>query len=123
MDTMNHEGFSTHHAPLGHPVLKNSEPQLNDIWRDLPPGTPFRNAIAKFREIFRARLLKEPERTTALANIEPYRGRGKNYNYPFIKRLEARQAKASKYEPHQASRECNRRIWEALPRCMREEWA
>lgn len=92
--------MSTNEAPF----------DVNNIWRDLPSGMPFRNAIAKFREIFRAQLLKEPERTTALANIEPYKGRGKNHSYPFIKRLESRQAKPSKYEPHQGSRECDRRI-------------
>jgi hypothetical protein len=105
-------------------VSTNEAPfDITNIWRDLPPRTPFRNAIAKFREIFRAQLLKEPERTTALANIESYRGRGKNHNYPFIKRLESRQAKLSKYEPHQGSRECNRRIYQALPRALRESWA
>lgn len=78
---------------------------INNIWRDLPPGTPFRNAIAKFREIFRAQLLKEPARTTALHAIKPYKGRGKNHNYPFIKRLESRQPKPSKYKPHHSARE------------------
>jgi hypothetical protein len=92
--------------------VSTNEPSfdVNNIWRDIPPGAPFRNAIAKFREIFRAKLLKEPERTTALANIEPYRGRGKNYNYPFIRRIESRQDNRSKYEPHQGFRECSRRI-------------
>lgn len=82
---------------------------LGNVWRDLPPGTPFRNAIAKFREIFRAQLKKEPERTAALQAIEPYKGRGKNHNYPFIKRIESRQPKPSKYEPHQGAREQYRR--------------
>lgn len=82
---------------------------INNIWRDLPPGTPFRNAIAKFRELFRAYLLKEPERTTALRSIEPYTGRGKNFNYPFIKRLESRQPEPSMYRPHQSVRELHRR--------------
>jgi hypothetical protein len=93
----------THTAPA-------FEPNVGDIWRDLPPRTPFRNAIAKFREIFRATLLKQPERTMALSAIEPYKGRGKNFNYPFIKRLESRQAKPSKYEPHQGARERVRRL-------------
>lgn len=87
---------------------------VNNIWRDLPPGTPFRNAIAKFREIFRATLLKEPERTTALRVIKPYQGRGKNYHYPFVKRMESRQPKPSKYEPHQGAREIDRRDTRAL---------
>lgn len=82
-----------------------------NIWRDLPPGTPFRNAIAKFREIFRAHIMKEPERTAALHAIAPYKGRGKNFNYPFIKRAESRQPKPSKYEPHQGPRECTRRCF------------
>lgn len=92
-------------------VSKNDTPfNINDIWRDIPPGTPFRNAIAKFREIFRAQLKKEPERTAALQAIKPYKGRGKNYNYPFVKRIESRQPKPSRYEPHQSRRECDRRI-------------
>lgn len=86
---------------------------INNIWRDLPPGTPFRNAIAKFREIFRAQLKKEPERTAALHAIEPYKGRGKNHNYPFIKRIESRQPKPSKYEPHQGELERARRCFDA----------
>jgi hypothetical protein len=91
-------------------VSTNESPfDVNNIWRDLPPGTPFRNAIAKFREIYRATLLKEPERTTALRNIEPYKGRGKNFDYPFIKRIESRPGDRSKYEPHQGERECYRR--------------
>ena len=96
---------------------------VNNIWRDLPPGTPFRNAIAKFREIYRATLLKEPERTSALRAIEPYRGRGKNHEYPFVRRIESRQSNASKYAPHQGKREKDRRVFEALPRAMRERWA
>lgn len=86
------------------------ESNISDIWRDIPSGTPFRNAIAKFREIFRASILKEPERTAALHAIESYKGRGKNLDYPFIKRIEARQPKSSKYQPHQGSRERSRRI-------------
>lgn len=91
------------------PEFKTPEREVNNIWRDLPAGTPFRRAIAKFREIFRAHILKEPARSEALRNIKPYKGRGKNYDYPFIKRLESRQPKPSKYLPHQGVRERARR--------------
>lgn len=90
------------------------ESNISDIWRDIPSGTPFRNAIAKFREIFRASILKEPERTAALHAIEPYKGRGKNFDYPFIKRIESSQPKPSKYEPHHGQREVNRRFRRVL---------
>ena len=98
--------------------IATEDQNLSNVWRDLPPGTPFRNAIAKFREIFRATLLKEPQRTTALQAIEPYKGRGKNYNYPFIKRIESRQPKSSKYAPHQSTQEKFRRLCKSHP-----DWA
>jgi hypothetical protein len=92
------------------------EQNVDNIWRDLPAGTPFRNAIAKFRQIFRAQLKPLAERAAALQAIEPYKGRGKNHNYPFIKRLESKQVKPSKHEPHQGARECERRASQSYRR-------
>ena len=89
--------------------LKQVDP-LPNIWKDLPPGTPFRRAIAKFRELHRISLLRGPAKAVALRELHPYQGRGKNYDYPFIKRVESRQMPRSKYEPHQGARECARRV-------------
>jgi hypothetical protein len=51
-------------------------------------GTPFRRAIMKFRELAFAESRPAGERELILSRIKPYKGRGKNHNYPFIAKAE-----------------------------------
>ncbi len=104
--------------PVEQPVIKfqaalteqvNPVDPMPDIWKGLPPGTPFRRAQAKFRELYRISLLKGGEKVAALRELRPYKGRGKNFDYPFVKRIESRQESRSKYEPHQGAGERARR--------------
>lgn len=77
------------------------------------PGTPFRALRIHGMKVGAAMALPEPARTIALRAIPPYKGRGKNFDYPFVKRCDslASNPKPSKYKPHVGR-------WEKLKRVL-----